>query len=191
MSVSNETCMVGLVRTPISASYTFSVPLLLRTYCRSPPALFRPKVINIPGYTLEEKVKIAEVYLIPKQMKKNGVSAEHMLLPRSTVLRVASSYTREAGVRQLERELAAVCRHVALKVGGATVQTVNMSGGLVGRYRRQVLVVYAPADVPPPCRDYDVRERMWGQGPGFLKQGRALRRRHGTHGAARRDPVGG
>lgn len=76
-----------------------------------------PKVISIPGYTLEEKVKIAEVYLIPKQMKKNGVGAEHMLLPRSTVLRVASSYTREAGVRQLERELAAVCRHVALKVG--------------------------------------------------------------------------
>lgn len=80
------------------------------------PTRSRPKVINIPGYTLEEKVKIAEVYLIPKQMKKNGVGAEHMLLPRSTVLRVASSYTREAGVRQLERELAAVCRHVALKV---------------------------------------------------------------------------
>lgn len=81
---------------------------------------FARKVINIPGYTLEEKVKIAEVYLIPKQMKKNGVGAEHMLLPRSTVLRVASSYTREAGVRQLERELAAVCRHVALKVGTPT-----------------------------------------------------------------------
>lgn len=76
------------------------------------------KVIHIPGYTLEEKVKIAEAYLIPKQMRKNGVGAEHMLLPRSTVLRVASSYTREAGVRQLERELAAVCRHVALKVRG-------------------------------------------------------------------------
>lgn len=75
-------------------------------------------MINVPGYTLEEKVKIAEVYLIPKQMKKNGVGTEHMLVPRSTVLRVASSYTREAGVRQLERELAAVCRHVALKVGG-------------------------------------------------------------------------
>ncbi|CAN0083377.1 unnamed protein product, partial [Ectocarpus sp. 4 AP-2014] len=81
------------------------------------PLLDRLEVIHIPGYTLEEKVKIAEAYLIPKQMKKNGVGAEHMLLPRSTVLRVASSYTREAGVRQLERELAAVCRHVALKVG--------------------------------------------------------------------------
>ncbi|CAN0347237.1 unnamed protein product, partial [Ascophyllum nodosum] len=50
-------------------------------------------------------------------MAKNGVSAEHMMLPRSTVLRVASSYAGEAGVRQLERELAALCRHVALKVG--------------------------------------------------------------------------
>ncbi|CAN0347155.1 unnamed protein product, partial [Ascophyllum nodosum] len=74
------------------------------------------EVINIPGYTLEEKVRIAEAYPIPKQMAKNGVSAEHMMLPRSMVLRVASSYTREAGVRQLERELAALCRHVALKV---------------------------------------------------------------------------
>lgn len=85
----------------------------------APPPCVRPtrsKVIHIPGYTLEEKVKIAEAYLIPKQMRKNGVGPEHMLLPRSTVLRVASSYTREAGVRQLERELAAVCRHVALKV---------------------------------------------------------------------------
>ncbi|CAN0358345.1 unnamed protein product, partial [Scytosiphon promiscuus] len=80
------------------------------------PLLDRLEVIHVPGYTLEEKVKIAEAYLIPKQMKMNGVGTEHMLLPRSTVLRVASSYTREAGVRQLERELAAVCRHVALKV---------------------------------------------------------------------------
>lgn len=63
-------------------------------------------------------MRIAEAYLIPKQMKYNGVGPEHMLLPHSTVLRVASSYTREAGVRQLERELAAVCRHVALKVCG-------------------------------------------------------------------------
>lgn len=76
----------------------------------------RRQVIHVPGYTLEEKVRIAEAYLIPKQMAKNGVGTEHMLLPRSTVLRVASSYTREAGVRQLERELAAICRHVALKV---------------------------------------------------------------------------
>ena len=73
-------------------------------------------MIRIPGYTLEEKVSIAEAYLIPKQMAQNGIGTEHLLLPRSTVLRVASSYTREAGVRQLERELAAVCRHVALKV---------------------------------------------------------------------------
>lgn len=74
------------------------------------------KVIHVPGYTLEEKVNIAEAYLIPKQMQNNGVSSEHITLPRSTVLRVASSYTREAGVRQLEREIAALCRHVALKV---------------------------------------------------------------------------
>lgn len=73
-------------------------------------------MIHIPGYTLEEKLSIAEAYLIPKQMAMNGVGSEHILLPRSTVLRIASSYTREAGVRQLERELAAVCRHVALKV---------------------------------------------------------------------------
>lgn len=74
------------------------------------------KVIHVQGYTLEEKVRIAEAYLVPKQMRKTGVGREHIMLPKSTILRVAASYTREAGVRQLERELAAICRHVALKV---------------------------------------------------------------------------
>ncbi len=56
-----------------------------------------------------------------------------MLLPRSTVLRVASAYTREAGVRQLERELAAVCRHVALKVRWTARGSMLAVNGLSGR----------------------------------------------------------
>ncbi|CAN0441898.1 unnamed protein product, partial [Ectocarpus sp. 8 AP-2014] len=113
----NDSFTDHYVNVPFDLSSVLFVATANKVDAIPEPLLDRLEVIHIPGYTLEEKVKIAEAYLIPKQMKKNGVGAEHMLLPRSTVLRVASSYTREAGVRQLERELAAVCRHVALKVG--------------------------------------------------------------------------
>ena len=110
-----------------------------------PPPLFFIQVIDIPGYTLEEKVRRAEAYLIPKQMAKNGVSAEHMMLPRSTVLRVASSYTREAGVRQLERELAALCRHVALKVCVCVCVCVFIKLHITAQSGLVILVIICPS----------------------------------------------
>ncbi|MBL4819297.1 MAG: endopeptidase La [Deltaproteobacteria bacterium] len=74
----------------------------------------RMEVIELPGYTFEEKMSIAKAHLIPKQMTEHGITKELIELPSKTVLQVASNYTREAGVRNLEREIAAICRSVAV-----------------------------------------------------------------------------
>ncbi len=76
----------------------------------------RMEVIELPGYTEEEKVEIARRYLVPRQLERNGVAEVGLTLPDETVARLIRSYTREAGVRNLEREIGAVARKVARRV---------------------------------------------------------------------------
>ena len=78
-----------------------------------PPALLdRMEVIRLSGYTEDEKTNIAITYLLPKQMKNNGVKAEELQIEESAVRDIVRYYTREAGVRSLERELSKICRKV-------------------------------------------------------------------------------
>ncbi|MCB9722850.1 MAG: endopeptidase La [Spirochaetaceae bacterium] len=85
-----------------------------------PPALRdRMEVIELPGYTLEEKVEIARGYLIPRQVERNGIGSVGFELTDAALRRVIESYTREAGVRNLEREIGAICRKVARRVAEA------------------------------------------------------------------------
>jgi len=78
-----------------------------------PPALLdRMEVIRLSGYTEDEKLAIADRYLIPKQMKHNGLAKEELVIRESTVRDIIRYYTREAGVRNLERELSKICRKV-------------------------------------------------------------------------------
>ncbi len=82
-----------------------------------PPALRdRMEVLSLPGYTDDEKVKIAQRYLIPRQLEAHGLTPEQLTISAGAVRRIISSYTREAGLRNLEREIAAVCRGVACVV---------------------------------------------------------------------------
>jgi len=82
-----------------------------------PPALRdRMEIINLRGYTLEEKVKIATHYLIPRQRKENGLTASQISFSKNAIKRIISDYTREAGLRNAEREIASVCRGVAAKI---------------------------------------------------------------------------
>ncbi|MEX0607693.1 MAG: endopeptidase La, partial [Halofilum sp. (in: g-proteobacteria)] len=82
-----------------------------------PPALLdRLEVIRIPGYTEDEKVAIAERYLVPKQMKNNGLREGELTMSEEVVREIVRRYTREAGVRNLEREIAKVCRKVVKDV---------------------------------------------------------------------------
>ncbi|MEA1081664.1 endopeptidase La [Marinobacter qingdaonensis] len=78
-----------------------------------PPALLdRMEIIRIPGYTEDEKVNIALRYLLPKQIKANGLRKDELVIPEATLRDLIRYYTREAGVRGLEREIAKICRKV-------------------------------------------------------------------------------
>jgi ATP-dependent Lon protease, bacterial type len=81
-----------------------------------PPLLDRMEVIRIPGYTEDEKINIANKYLLPKQIKENGVKKEELDLIDGTIKEIIRSYTRESGVRNLEREISKVARKVVKKV---------------------------------------------------------------------------
>lgn len=82
-----------------------------------PPALRdRLEIINIPGYTEKEKLEIAKRYLIPKQLIENGVKPKYVEFRDKAILKIIQEYTREAGVRNLEREIASVIRKVARRI---------------------------------------------------------------------------
>ena len=80
------------------------------------PLLDRMEVINLSGYTEDEKVNIAEKYLIPKQLKNSGLKSEEISIDESAVRDIIRHYTREAGVRNLEREIAKICRKVVKQI---------------------------------------------------------------------------
>lgn len=78
-----------------------------------PPALLdRMEVIRLSGYTEDEKTNIALKYLLPKQLKNNGVKESELQVGEDALLDIVRYYTREAGVRSLERELSKICRKV-------------------------------------------------------------------------------
>ena len=81
-----------------------------------PPLLDRMEVIRIPGYTEDEKINIANKFLLPKQIKENGVKDGELELLDGTIKEIIRSYTRESGVRNLEREISKVTRKVVKKV---------------------------------------------------------------------------
>ncbi|XP_040109522.1 lon protease homolog 2, peroxisomal [Oryx dammah] len=82
-----------------------------------PPALLdRMEIIQVPGYTQEEKIEIAHRHLIPKQLEQHGLTPQQIQIPQVTTLDIITRYTREAGVRSLDRKLGAICRAVAVKV---------------------------------------------------------------------------
>ena len=82
-----------------------------------PPALMdRLEVIEVPGYTRAEKLSIAHSFLVPKQLREHGLTAEHLEFTLEGLEAIVDHYTREAGVRSLEREIASVCRDLAVKL---------------------------------------------------------------------------
>ena len=92
-----------------------------------PPLLDRMEVIRIPGYTEDEKINIANKYLLPKQVKENGVKEGELNLEDGTIKEIIRSYTRESGVRNLEREISKVTRKVVKKVVSGEVEKVKVN----------------------------------------------------------------
>jgi ATP-dependent Lon protease len=96
-----------------------------------PAFLDRMEVIRLSGYTEEEKLRIARLHLIPKQMKENGLAEGQITFTDEGLHQIISGYTREAGLRNLERELAAVCRKVAVRVARGEMAGVVIDGDKV------------------------------------------------------------
>jgi len=116
------------------------------------PLQDRMEVIELPGYTLEEKVEIARRFLLPRQIEQNGIASIELEIPDETLAALVERYTREAGVRNLEREVATVCRKIARRVaegeetGPVRIAPADLSG-LLGPVKFQPEI--AEADMQP------------------------------------------
>ena len=101
------------------------------------PLVDRMDVVNFAGYTEREKLEIAKRYLVPRQLRENGLAADQLALTEPALSEIIASYTREAGVRQLEREIGKLGRRVARKVATGEVERVTVDradvGDLIGR----------------------------------------------------------
>ena len=91
------------------------------------PLLDRMEVIELPSYTDEEKLQIAKRHLLPKQRKRHGLAARQLSVTDSAIREVVASYTRESGVRLLERELASLCRKAAMRFVSSDVKRISIT----------------------------------------------------------------
>ena len=142
-----------------------------------PPALRdRMEVISLPGYSDEEKLQIAFRYLIPKQIEENGLAGREFAIDEAALKRLIRDYTREAGVRNLERQIASLCRKVAKQIaeGGEPAQADSR-----GR----------PGKAPWSAAFLHQRRRRGGPGRGGHRTG--LDRSRGRHHLRRGDAHGG
>jgi ATP-dependent Lon protease len=97
-----------------------------------PPVRDRMEIIDLPGYTREEKLQIALRYLIGRQREANGLKEEQCALTVEALNDIIANYTREAGVRQLEREIGRVMRHAAMRIADGELPQVNVDAGDLG-----------------------------------------------------------
>lgn len=98
------------------------------------PLYDRLEVIPISGYTEEEKLAIAEQHIIPKTLRKHGLTTKQLKIPSATVRRIIQEYTREAGVRGLERNLAGLCRKVAAQVVKNEIESLKLQPNMVPKF---------------------------------------------------------
>ncbi|XP_043562859.1 lon protease homolog 2, peroxisomal [Chiloscyllium plagiosum] len=113
----------------LNVSFDLSQVLFIataNTTATIPPALLdRMELIQVPGYIQEEKIEIAHRHLIPKQLELHGLTPQQIQIPKEATEDIISRYTREAGVRSLERKIGAVCRAVAVKVAESQHKVTN------------------------------------------------------------------
>ncbi len=98
------------------------------------PLLDRMEVVTIPGYTEDEKLEIAKRHLIPKQLKEHGLDLSYVTFHDSALIKIVRNYTREAGVRNLERAIANICRKIARAVVEGEKNTIDVDEDLVEKF---------------------------------------------------------
>jgi ATP-dependent Lon protease len=103
------------------------------------PLRDRMEVIQLPGYTAQEKLQIARRYLVPRQLAATGINGEQCEITDDALEAIIGDYTREAGVRNLEREIGSVCRHVAVRIAEGTIERMTVTAaelhGILGARR--------------------------------------------------------
>uniref|UniRef100_A0A673NGF5 Lon peptidase 2, peroxisomal n=1 Tax=Sinocyclocheilus rhinocerous TaxID=307959 RepID=A0A673NGF5_9TELE len=121
-----------------------------------PPALLdRMEVLQVPGYTQEEKVEIAHRHLIPHQLEQHGLTPQQLQIPQDTTKDIISKYTREAGVRSLERKIGAICRAVAVKFAeghkvSRAESPTEQHAGKTGTFSSHTSLLFTAGITPAP-----------------------------------------
>ena len=130
----NSTFRDHYIDLPFDLSRVFFIATANQLGPIPPPLRDRMEVINLAGYSDREKLQIAKRYLIPRQIEENGLKQGQLGISDATVELLATRYTREAGVRQLERNIGSIARKVALKIAQGEAETVNVDAGDVHDY---------------------------------------------------------
>ncbi len=130
----NSTFSDHFLDVPFDLSKVFFVTTANTTSTIPAPLLDRMEVIRISGYTDEEKLQISLKYLLPKQMKEHGMDKDQLQISNSAVKAVIDYYTREAGVRNLERNIANICRKAAKRIVEDDIKVVRVHAGNIENY---------------------------------------------------------
>ncbi|HHZ16754.1 MAG TPA: endopeptidase La [Peptococcaceae bacterium] len=123
----NSTFSDHYIEVPVDLSHVLFITTANVAYNIPRPLLDRMELIQISSYTEEEKLQIAHRYLLPRQIKENGLQPDQIRIGLNTIRNVIRYYTRETGVRNLERELAGVCRKAAKIIAEGTQQKVTVT----------------------------------------------------------------
>ena len=113
------------------------------------PLLDRMEVIEISSYTENEKLHIAQEHLIPKQLEKHGLTPEQLTFSRHAIWKMARNYTKEAGVRQLEREIGNVCRKAAKEILTTERKKINVTDRNIQKFLGKEKYTYQMANTAP------------------------------------------
>ena len=119
---------------PVDLSEVFFITTANTSETIPRPLLDRMEVIEVGSYTDEEKLQIAKRHLFPKQRKKHGLTAQGLKLTDDAIREIIALYTRESGVRILERQLAAICRKAAREIASGETKSVKLKAGDLERY---------------------------------------------------------
>ena len=130
----NNTFTDNFLEVPFDLSKVMFVTTANTTSSIPAPLLDRMEVIRIPGYTEEEKLNIALKYLVPKQLKEHGLNEDNLIISKPAIRDIINNYTREAGVRNLERNIANACRKTAKRIVEDDIKTVRINRGNLSNY---------------------------------------------------------
>jgi ATP-dependent Lon protease len=130
----NHTFSDHYLEVPFDLSRVMFITTANTTHTIPRPLLDRMEVITLPGYTEEEKTQIGVQFLIPKELREHGLKRSHLAIGREALREIIRSYTREAGVRNLERQIAAICRKTAKNLVSGKRKRVRITPKNMSKY---------------------------------------------------------